>query len=115
MKNWRSKTQKRLNLLGYQHFKFQPSKIILIVKGKTKTPLVGGEAFYKNFMCILQSLCKQGKYFSSEPKGIWKLEYLLKIRNKLQQGYYKNTMASIFQKRIPKCKDEETYEEERKS
>lgn len=62
--NWKSKdwrTQKVLKQPGNWHFKFQPSKRIIVVKGKHSAPLVKGEAFYNNEVCSPKSLCRRGK------------------------------------------------------
>lgn len=60
--DWRSETQKVFKQPGYWHFKFQPSKRIIIIKGNGGSPLVRGEAFYRNNLCIPKSLCKRGKH-----------------------------------------------------
>lgn len=64
VKDWKNETQKVLKQPGYWHFKFQPSKRIILFKGKTGVPLVRGEAFYKNDLCTPKSLCKRGKKVS---------------------------------------------------
>ncbi|KAI4459844.1 homeobox protein hox [Holotrichia oblita] len=62
VKDWRSEAQKVLKQQGFWHFKFQPSKRIVLSKGKN-IPLVRGEPFYRNdIFCIPKSLCKRGKF-----------------------------------------------------
>lgn len=55
---------------------------MLIAKGKTETPLIGIEEFG-----LKKPMQEAKKYFLNKP-------YLLtKIRNKVLQSYYKNTMG----------------------
>ncbi|CAH2000720.1 unnamed protein product [Acanthoscelides obtectus] len=59
--DWKSQVHKVLKTPGYWHFRFQPSKRLILSKNKNGCVLVRGEPFYKSDICEPKSICKKGK------------------------------------------------------